>query len=191
MKDRFPLAKKPKLPDDRLHALGWLSRHGHNTPDFGTIAQLAECHDMGSSDVVVWLPSGSRLLKLAEAYEQHRQSYGVMYVGQKGTFSASTKFVQIGPSAIWIDYLGFSGWRSNWGHYETKVAKMICDTFHPDISIPFFSIDYVFSDAIYAIDMDIDPHLGGTCLKDILTRKAATRLIRRGVKHFEGDTCSS
>jgi hypothetical protein len=181
---------RPKNSIDRLSIHIYLECLGYETPDYGLIDELYQNH-FSEDKCVVWGVQGSQLMRLDQAFRNHRNNYGSMYVGNNGSVSVSCRFVQIGPNGFWVDIMSFDDWRSNKGNWEAGVVKGVYNEYHPLVEMPFFSIDYVRSDKVYAIDFDIEPSLRGYGLEDIIKPKEFKSLYRIAQKHFERKTCNS
>ena len=81
--------------------------------------------------------------------------------------------------------LSLDDWRSpTKAIVKTTLSKPNTTNGTTVIDIPFFSIDYVRSDKIYAIDFDIDPGLRSCGLEEIVRPKDFARLYRTAEKHF-------
>lgn len=180
-----------KTPLNRFATMVWLSSHGVSVAPFGTIGDLYKKFNK-EDPVVVWCTDGNLMMSLLDACMNYgAQAMGAMHVGQTGAVSVSTKVVTVGCNTYFIDYASTDSWKSNCGNYTARISKVQYDSYHPVIDVPVFSIDYVPANAqkhkVYAIDFDRLPGLRHTPIPDVLTCKAARKLIRSAMKHFDNN----
>lgn len=148
--------KSPKQALDRITTSIYLHCIGYNTPDCGPIETLARDHKM-TEKCVMWTAGGSKLMTIKEAIEQFPRRYAALHVGHQN-IAISCKYVQIGNKGFYIDLVSTDDWRSNHGNCSSELVSTI-EGYHPLISLPCFSIDFVrhSDNKNYAIDMDVEP----------------------------------
>lgn len=170
-----------KSPVDRFCLLAWLRCRCFNVPDFGVIEDLLGRHD--SADwCITWLPGESVMMTLNDAYNKWPTNLAAMHVGQRGSVSVSTRYIQIGDRVFWIDYASTDDWRSTKGNSQSVLTRTVVNRYHPTIKLPMFAIDYVKSDKIYAINFDAAPGIRGTGIDEMISRKEVAELIKKASK---------
>lgn len=181
--------RKPKNSIDRLSTLVYLECLGYTVPQFGLIKDLYKSNE-SQKKCVVWSYNGNQMMTIGQACKKYPHGYGAMYVGQEGAVTVTSKYVQIGSNGYWIDLHSYDNWMSNRGTWKASVASVVCE-YHPVVNMPFFSMDFVRSDKVYAFDFDVEPMLRGYGLEEIIKPKDFKRLYREAQKYFERETCSN
>lgn len=105
---------------------------------------------------------------------------------------SSLRYLQLGNRRWWLRYVNLtqnpSEWRSNFGpDVEVRVIEEVKGLeYHPDIQEPMFSIDFIPTMPLLAVDFNLAPRLQGTGIDEVLAPGDAFRLLRDAHRYFNG-----
>lgn len=206
-KDAGPVfIRRPDHGPSKIEALQMLNSIGLKTPRYGPVEKVInqlrqEAYFSGDSldslYVVVYVDqyshhgSGKVKIKASEALRYYKNYLCSEFLDSpKAGYPASLKYLQVGNRRWWVRYVNISEnpkeWRSNAGKaVEVRVIEEIKEkAYHYKIKDGLFSIDFIPTMPMLAVDFNLNPRLCGTGIEELLAPGNAFRLIRDANKYF-------
>jgi hypothetical protein len=188
----------------RREMYAFLEQAGYHTPRHGTVEEMAklltrEWQEMNvpvsnqvvrqMTELVVYADERSHggdnhLVSIDDALSFFPHHYCTEYVrAQSSSLGWTLQYLQIGDRHWWLSYTSSNNWRSNFGNFKVEVIEEGPRGYHATITEPLFSIDFVPTQELYAIDYNIGPKLAGTGMENILSPAQVVDLIRTALTH--------
>ena len=122
-------------------------------------------------DEYVHTPESQIRISCKEALEHYPDAYAHVYIPSPvGLGSSSLRYLRIGMRQFWLRYTSRNDWRANYGDVKVEI---LCEEQRASgrhiIPYPLFAIDYIQTDRLYAVDLNVAPQLAGTGIEHYMT----------------------
>jgi hypothetical protein len=110
-------------------------------------------------------------LNCLEAVARYPEAYASVFIpSSPETGGSSLRYLRLGMRAFWLRYTSKDDWRSHHGSMQIELLGEESRASEPHaIPYPLFAIDFVKSDRLYAVGLDIAPRLQGTGIEHLIT----------------------
>jgi len=124
---------------------------------------------------------GKIKVSAATAIKEYSDKLASIYMPGYG--NCSFRHLQIGRKKFWLQYESFDDWRSNCGenwciNVLSGPEDIMNDPNRRGIRAPLYAIDYVVSDRMYAIDLNVSPGLRATGIYQYMSPKLVADEIK-------------
>lgn len=110
-------------------------------------------------------------LNCRDALARYPEAYASVFIpSYPGLGGSSLRYLRLGMRAFWLRYTSKDDWRSHSGQVQIELLGEEPRTGQAHaIPYPLFAIDFVKSDRLYAVGLDIAPRLQGTGIEHLIT----------------------